>query len=425
MAQVRMRGFKQTTSPEQALKMLLEHLSPRPLESERVPIDEALGRVLARDVLAGVNIPAFDRAAMDGYAVIAEDTFGSSQTNPALLKLTGKAVMGVSLEPNIMKGEAAEITTGAPLPLGANAVVMLEYVRRIDARQIEVLLPVTPGENVSRAGEDVRQRDTVLERGTRLTPPDVGMLAALMLNEAEVVRRPRVAILCTGDELVELGVSPQRGKIVNSNRFVLSALVRELGGSASYLGKAEDSVNDISRLMRKGMAEADIVLVTGGTSVGETDLVPEAIRLLGKPSMLIHGVSMRPGMPTGLASVNGKAIVSLPGQPVAAMIAFKTFVRPIMLRLLGTEDEPVASVKAKVSRRVASAPGMKTFLRVTVTEVNGEYVADPISASGSGLLSSMTQANGIVVIPEDKEGIEAGEEVRVELFRPIERGRHG
>jgi len=411
-----MKGFKQTTSPEQALEILLELLSSKPLEPERIRIDEALGRVLARDIVAEIEIPAFNRAAMDGYAVVAEDTFGSSQTNPALLRLVGKTVM---------EGEASEIATGSPLPLGANAVVMLECVRKTDRGQIEVLLPVTPGENVSRAGEDVRRGDIVLRQGTRLTPPDVGMLAALMLNEVEVVRRPRVAILCTGSELVELGDPPQEGKIVNTNRFVLSALVRELGGSASYLGIAEDSANDISRLMEKGVAEADIVLVTGGTSVGEMDLVPEAIRLLYKPGMLVHGVSMRPGMPTGLASVNGKAIVSLPGQPVAAMMAFRMFVRPVVLRLLGTEDEPVPSVRAKVSRRVASALGMKTFLRVIVTEANGEYVADPISASGSGLLSSMTQANGIVLIPEDREGIEAGEEVIVELFRPIERRRHG
>lgn len=420
-----MRGFKQTTKAEQALKTFLEHLRPRPLESERVPLDEALGRVLAKDIASHIDIPSFDRAAMDGFAVVAEDTFGSLQTNPALLRVVGKIVTGISPTLKIKKGEAAEITTGAALPPGANAVVMLEYVRRVDSKQIEVLGPVTPSENVSRAGEDVRQGDIVLRQGTRLGPPDVGMLAALMLSEVEVVCRPRVAILCTGSELVELGDSPQQGKIVNTNRFVLSALVRELGGTVTYLGIAKDSVGDISGFMKKGLAEADVVLVTGGTSVGETDFVPEAIRLLGEPGMLVHGISMRPGMPTGLAVVNGKAVVSLSGQPVAATIGFKKFVRPIMLRLLGTEEELPVSVRAKVSRRVASTLGMKTFLRVTVVETDGGYIADPVATSGSGLLSSMTQANGIVVIPEDKEGIEAGEEVAVELFRPIERRGHG
>jgi len=395
------------------------------LESEQVPVDEALGRVLARDIVSDINIPTFDKAAMDGYAVTAEDTFGSSQTSSALLRIVGKIIMGAPPTLEVTRGEAAEITTGAVLPPGANAVLMLEHVRRSGAEQIEVLSPVTPGENVSRAGEDVRKGDVVLRSGTRLIPPDIGMLAALMMNEVEVVRRPKVAILCTGTELVELGDSLMQGKVVNTNRFVLSGLVRELGGKALYLGIAKDSIEDISRLVRKGLAEADVVLVTGGTSVGETDLVPEAVGMLGKPGMLVHGVSMRPGMPTGLASVNGKAVVLLSGQPVAAMIGFKMFVRPIMLRLLGSEEEPAPFVKANLSRRAASALGMRTFLRVRVVEADGKYVADPVTASGSGLLSSMTQANGIVVIPEDKEGIEAGEEVTVELFRPIEKKSHG
>jgi molybdopterin molybdotransferase len=416
MAQARMRGFKSTTSPERALELLLGHLDLKQLDSESVPIDAALGRVLAKDVVAEIDIPAFDRAAMDGYAVVAEDTFGASQTNPALLRLVSE---------NVSRGEAAEVYTGSPIPRWANAVVMLEYVRKGCGGQIEVLLPVTPGENISKAGEDVRRGETVLRKGTRIAAQDIGMFAALRLSEVQVIRRPRVAVLCTGSELSELGEPPQEGKIVNTNRFVLSALVNEVGGSVLYLGIAEDSTREIRRRIERGLAEADIVLVTGGTSVGEMDLVPEAIGLLGKPGILVHGVSMRPGMPTGLASVNGKAVISLPGQPVAAMMAFRTFVRPLILRLLGTEDSPVPTVRAKVTRRVASALGMKTFLRVTVSESNGEYIADPVSASGSGLLSTMTQANGIVVIPEDREGVEAGEEVEVELFRPIERRRHG
>lgn len=418
-----MKGFRQTTKPEQALKILLNHVRGGSLEPEPESLDNALGRVLAEDVVSKICIPASDRAAMDGYAVIAEDTFGCSQTSPALLRLVGRTMMGAAPTLKLAKGEAAEITTGGVLSLGADAVVMLEYVRRIDADQIEVLAPVTPGENVSKAGEDVRVGDIVLKRGTRLTPSDIGMLAAIKLGKVEVVRKPRVAIVCTGSELIELGDAPQTGKIVNTNRFVLSALVREAGGTARYLGIVRDSAADISRLMKKALSRADIVAVTGGTSVGETDLVPEAIQSLGDPGMLVHGVSMRPGMPTGVASVNGKAIVSLSGQPVAAIMGFYMFVRPLILHLLGAEEGPVASVKAKLSRRAASALGMKTFLRVAVTSVDSQYTADPITTTGSGLLSSMTHANGIVAIPEDKEGVEAGEEVTVELFRPIQRGK--
>jgi len=420
-----MKGFRQTTRPELALKTFLDHAVARQLGSERVPLDQALGRVLAHDIVSDFDIPAFDRAAMDGYAVVAQDTFGSSQTNPALLRGVGKAAMGLAPSLKIARGEGAEIATGAFLPAGADAVVMLEYAHRINPDQVEVLSPVTPGENVSKAGEDVQKGDVVLRRGTQLLPPDIGMLAALANREVEVVRRPTVAILCTGSELVELGDSPREGQVINSNRYVLCSLVEKTGGAAAYLGIAKDSLADISRMIRKGLVEADMVLVTGGTSVGETDLVPEAIQTIGEPGMLVHGVAIRPGMPTGLALVNGKAVVSLSGQPVAAMIGFETFVRPLILRLLGTDEQPAPSVGARLSRRVASALGMRTFVRVIVREVDGEYVADPITTTGSGLLSSLTKANGMVIIPEDLEGIEAGDEVSVTMFRPVERSKNG
>lgn len=419
MVQPRLRGFKETAKAERALEKLFDNVTIARLSSELVPIDKALCRVLAEDLVSEVNIPRHDRSAMDGYAVVAKDTFGSSQTSPALLNLVGNVDTGKHPAFRLGKGEAAEITTGAILPVGADAVVMLEYVRKIDEKQIELLASVTPGENVSKTGEDVRPGDLVLKQGTRLKPPDLAMLAALSMDKIQVVRRPEVAIICSGNELIELGTPPSPGKIVNTNRFLLSAMIEQLGASPNYLGIAKDSVEDISQFIRKGLAEADIVLVTGGTSVGGKDFVPDAINLVGKPGMIVHGISIRPGMPTGLASANGKPIISLSGHPVAAMIGFDTFVRPMILRLLDTQDEPVALVKAKLTRRVASAVGMRTFLRVVVREVKGEYLADPITTSGSGILSSMTQANGIVVIPEDKEGMEENEDVTVHLFRPI------
>ena len=421
MAHPRLKGFKETTNVEKALERFFANVTVEKLSSELVPPEEALGRVLAEDVVSKVNVPSHDRAAMDGYAVVAVDTFGSSQTSPALLSLVNRVDMGEYPTFQLGGGEMAEIATGGILPVGADAVVILEYARKIDERQVEILIPVTPGENVSKAGEDVRNGDLALKEGTRVKPPDVAMLAALSIERVRVVRRPKVAMICTGSELIELGSPPSPGKILNTNRFLLSAMIEELGASPIYLGIAEDTVKDISRLIRLGSVEADIVTITGGTSVGGKDLVPDAIDLTGKPGMLVHGISIRPGMPTGLASVKGKPVISLSGQPVAAMIGFNTFVRPLILRLLGTIEEPRPFVEAKLSRRIASASGMKTFLRVVVKESEGGYVADPITTSGSGLLSSMTQANGIIVIPEDKEGIEAGEEVKVTLFRPVER----
>jgi molybdopterin molybdotransferase len=416
-----LKGFRQTTNVEKALERFFANVTVEKLNSELVSPEEAFGRVLAEDAISKVNVPSHDRAAMDGYAVVALDTFGSSQTSPALLSLVNRVDMGKYPTFQLRRGEIAEIATGAVLPAGADAVVMLEYARKIDEKQVEILIPVTPGENVSKTGEDVRNGDLVLKEGTCIKPPDVAMLAALSTERVRVVRRPKVAIICTGSELIELGNPPSPGKILNTNRFLLSAMIQELSASPIYLGIAEDTVEDISRLIRLGLAEADVVTITGGTSVGGKDLVPDAIDLAGKPGMLVHGISIRPGMPTGLASVNGKPVVSLSGQPVAAMIGFDTFVRPLILRLLGTIEEPMPSVQAELSRRIASASGMKTFLRVVVRESERGYVADPITTSGSGLLSSMTQANGIIVIPEDKEGIEVGEVVTVTLFRPVER----
>jgi molybdopterin molybdotransferase len=419
-----MRGFKQTTKADRALRIFFDALQAQRLESEYVLTSEALNRVLAEDIVANVNIPAFDRAAMDGYAVLAEDTYGASQTNPAILRIIGKVDMGVPPSFKVSKREAATITTGAPMPAGADSVLMMEYTKKISDVEIEVYAAVTPGENVSRAGEDVKRGDIVLRSGMRLKPQDLGMLAALGFTDVSVVRKPKVAIVSTGNELVECGVSAEPGKIVNINRVILSALVEELGGTAIYLGIAGDSMDEITSQIKKGLAETDIVLATGGTSVGETDLVPEAINSLGKPGMVVHGVSIRPGMPTGLAVVNRKPMISLSGYPVAAMIGFNTFVRPLLLKLLGAEEEPVAEVVAKMPRRVASTAGARTFVRVKVKYIDGEYVAEPIRSTGSGLLSSMTKANGLIVIPEEKEGIEAEEEVRVVLFRPIETERN-
>lgn len=423
MTQPRLKGFRETTKVEAAFGMLLDRIALRRLDSELVSLDGSLGRVLAEDIVSKVNVPSYDRSAMDGYAVVAADTFGSSQTTPALLSVVPGEDMEERHEPRLAKGTLVEINTGEALPTGADAVVMLEYTRKIDEKQIEVLTPVTPNENVSKAGEDICVGDLVLRQGTRLEPPDLAMLAAISIKMVQVVRRPKIAIICTGNEIVELGEPIGQGKIVNTNRYLLSALVQQLGASDIYLGIARDSIEDIARLIRIGLAESDVLLVTGGTSVGGKDLVPETINSIGKPGMIVHGISIRPGMPTGLASVDHKPVISLPGQPVAAMIGFNVLVRPLILRLLGTEDEPPASVKAKMSHRVASAVGMRTFLRVSVREVAGTYFADPIATSGSGILSSLTEANGIVVIPENKEGIESGEEVMVMLFRPIGRTR--
>ncbi|MEM3045573.1 MAG: molybdopterin molybdotransferase MoeA [Candidatus Bathyarchaeia archaeon] len=420
MAGARLKGFKETVKVDEALKILSQAYSPAELGAETVALEEALGRVLAADLAAPVDLPAFDRSAMDGYAVVAEDTFGASQANPVVLKLVGQVTMGVPPEFTVRRGEAAETTTGAPMPQGADAVLMLEYARRLSDTEVEAQAAVTPGENVSRRGEDVAKGEAVLKRGTRLKPWDLALIAALGLTHIAVARKPKVALLSTGSELTEPGVPPRRGEVIDVNRLLLSGLVRELGGETVNLGIAEDSLSTLAARMKEGLERADLVLVTGGTSVGRTDLVPEAINSLGKPGMLLHGLSLRPGRPTGVALVNGKPVVSLPGFPVSAAVAFQAVVEPLLLRMLGAKPEPQPTVIARMTRRVPSAAGSRTVVRVVVKKTEEGYVAEPLRAAGSGILSSLVRANGLLIVPEEKEGVERDELVEVRLLRAAE-----
>lgn len=375
---------------------------------------------MAEDVIATVDVPSFSRAAMDGYAVVAADTFGASMTNPAILSLVGEVKMGRKSEFDLKRGTAITIPTGGPIPEGADAVVMLEYTKHVGTDKIEVYSAVPAGENVSRAGEDVKKGDLVLRKGARLKPQDLGILVSIGASEVMVVKRPFVAVLSTGNELVEPGNQPRPGQIIDANRIIISSLVRELGGVPVDLGIARDSEDEIRAKLKEGLSKADLVLVSGGTSVGALDLVPLVINSLGKPGVVVHGVSMRPAYPTGLACIEGKPIVLLSGYPVAAMIGFDTFVKPLLSRLMRTPEEPTVMVKAKLSRRIPSPGGMRTFVRVLVKKRNGEFIVEPIRMGGSGVITTMIKANGMIVIPESVDGFEVGEIVDVSLFRPVE-----
>jgi molybdenum cofactor synthesis domain-containing protein len=400
---------------------LYEALPTISLASEDVPVQGSLNRVLAEDVRAYTSLPSFDKSAMDGYAVVAEDTFGSSQMNPSLLKLVGESKIGELPKAALRRGETVAIATGAPVPQGANAVVMVEDAKRLDTDDVEIYSAVAPGENVSQIGEDVKQGAVVLEKGRKLKPPDLGLLVALGRKTVAVARRPMVGVLSTGNELSDS--SPVvAGKVADVNRPLLMAMVEECGGMPIDLGIARDDSEEILRRLKQGFASADLVLVTAGTSVGKGDLVPDAINALGKPGMLVHGIAMRPSLPTGLAVVNGKPIVSLPGLPVSAVFAFSTFVQPLILRMLGTEPDPQPKVRARAIKRIVGVPGFRTFIRVVVRERDGKLSVEPLRAPGSGMLTTLTRANGIVVVPEKVEGYDEGAEVDVELFRPVERG---
>jgi molybdopterin molybdotransferase len=410
MLLARLRGFEKLTNVDNALFMFLRELKLVRLGVDRVHVSEALGRVVAESVVAPIDLPPFDRSAMDGYAVKASDTFGASQFEPRLLKLTEKDTVN--------EGEAKQAWTGGLLPKGADAVVMLERTRKVE-NGIAVLAAVTPGENVSKRGEDIREGEVVVKAGVRLLPQHLGLLAGLGITHVNVAKKPKVALLSTGNELVELGQKTEPNQVVNVNELILSAMCKQLGAEPVSLGIARDDLNEICSRIAEGLRKADVVVTTGGTSVGYADLVPIAVNKLGNPGVIVHGVAMRPAMPTALAIVQGKPVFVLSGYPVAAMFGFEVFVRPTILKLLGVEDEPRPMLRARLTRRVASALGRRVYLRVYVFQREGEFFAKPIRTRGSGVLTTMTKANGYVVIPEDREGLEEGEPVVVHLFDKI------
>jgi len=405
---VRLKGFQKLTSIDDALRMLFTSLQINRPKTQDNPLSLSLNRVLAEDVVAEVDLPRFNRSAVDGYAVKAEATVGATQFEPKKFKLTDRSVLDAK--------HAKRVWTGNALPRGADAVVMLEDTKEVEA-EVEAWAPVTPGENISKRGEDIRKGSTAVEAGTRLRPQQLGLIAALGFDRVCIFELPKIAILATGNELVALGNRLQKNQVFDANRLVLASLCRELGVEPIDLGIAEDSVAEIATKLRIGLQRADAIITSGGTSVGASDVVPDAVNNVGKPGVIVHGVAMRPAMPTALAVVKEKPILILPGNPVAAMIGFEVFARPLIFRMLGLRQaEPRFEVQARMNRGIATSLGRRNFVRVNVFRKDRGLFAEPISARGSSMISTMTRANGYVVGPESIEGLEEGESVTVQLF---------
>ncbi|MEM3597928.1 MAG: molybdopterin molybdotransferase MoeA [Candidatus Hadarchaeum sp.] len=408
---VRMRGFSQYTRLSEALKIIFSKI--KPLDSESVSLEKGLGRVLAEDVVSEVNVPPFDRSAVDGYAVRASDTFGASVQRPVELRVVGSVEIGFQPKLRLKKGEAAKIMTGAVMPLGSDAAVMVENTK-LDGNRLKVFVSVTPGKNVSAMGEDVRAGEIALKKGQLLRPQEIGMLAAIGKLRIEVVRKPVVGILATGSELVEPGEKPPPAKLVNANAHSLSACVQSCGGLPKILGIAPDDFEVIKRTLRKA-AVYDMVIVSGGSSVGEKDLVPDAIAEIGE--LLFHGVATRPGSPSGFGIVGGKPVFALSGFPAAALVGFELLVRPALLAMQRLPpDFGRCRVRAKLARKISSALGRLEVVRVCLRREQRAILAEPIAITGSSAFSSMTRADGFIMVPENVERLEAGQEVEVVLY---------
>jgi molybdopterin molybdotransferase len=409
---VKLKGFQKLTSTDDALDMWLGVLKIKNPSIIDVPLSEALNRVLAEDVITEESLPRFDRSAMDGYALSAEATTCASQFKPAAFQLTQANVTSST--------QAKQVWTGNPIPKGADAVVMIENTQKLDDG-IKVWKQLAPNENVSKIGEDITKGEVVAKAGARLTPYHLGLLAALGKTQIKVAKKPVIAILATGNELAELGSELGENQVFDSNRTMLSAMCRELGAEPKELGIARDNVDEIAKKLKNGLQQADAAITTGGTSVGGLDLVPDAVNKLGKPGVIVHGVAMRPGMPTALAVVDGKPVMVLSGNPVASIVGFEVFARPLICRMLGMKkEEPRPTVKAAMTRGVSSTLGRKTFIRVHAFEKNGNFLAEPVSARGSGAISTMTRGNGFAIVPANREGVAEDEIVLVQLFADLE-----
>jgi molybdenum cofactor synthesis domain-containing protein len=417
-----MKGFTELTRIEEALKQYFQTVELKKLPSEEVSLVEAINRVLAVDVKSEVDVPPFDRSAVDGYAVKAEDTHGASQANPIVLDLTGSINAGDSLNAELKRSETIRVATGAHVPKGADAVVMLEYTEKLSDDRVEIYRPITSGYNVSKKGEDVKTGDVVLCRGMNLKLQDIGILAAIGRSDISVVKKPIISVISSGNELVEPGTKLEMGKIVDINRYLLISAIKDVGGNPIDTGIVGDESKDLKFTISNGLERADMILVSGGTSVGTRDLVPEVVNSLGKPGIIVHGIAMRPGMPTALAAIGSKPVILLPGHPVAAITAFNVLVRPIIARLIGSPVKQMHNkmIRATVKRKIPSRPGFRDFVRVKVKSSPNGFTVEPVRVRGASVISSMVRANGILEIQEEKEGVEAGEEVEVALFRRLE-----
>ncbi len=402
--------------PDEALQRLLAHLPPGPLGVETVPLAEALDRVLAEDLSAPVSLPAFARSTMDGYAVRAADTFGASEGLPAYLTVVGEVPMGRAPTVTVGPGQAALIHTGGMLPPGADAVVMVEKTQKLSGQEIEVLGPVAPGENVLQVGEDIALGSTVLAAGQRLRPQDLGGLAAVGITQVPVARRPRVALLATGDEIVPPESAPGPGQVRDVNTATLAGLVRRAGGVPIPLGIAPDRFEALEAAARQGLEQADALVLSAGSSVSTRDMTAEAIKRLGLPGVLVHGVSIRPGKPTILAVAAGKPLFGLPGNPVSALIVAGLFLVPTLWHLQGcSAPPPVPHVWARLARNIPSTPGRQDVVPVRLEERDGTLWADPVFGK-SNLIYTLVRADGLVIVPLDAGGLQAGQRVEVRLF---------
>jgi|YelNatPaOPRAMG01_1025707.scaffolds.fasta_scaffold07706_6 molybdopterin molybdotransferase len=415
------RTFKLTPYPE-ALKKLLETFQKRPLDYETVPVEEAMDWVLAEDIVADVDVPQTDVAMVDGYAVKSKDVAEASVANPILLKVVGKLYpWSKPSDAKIEDGQAVYVTCGAPIPEGADAVIMVENTI-LHGEKIEIRMPVRKGENIAYSGEDVKRGTLILKKGSILRPQDIGVLAGLGIKKVKVFRKPKVAVIATGNELIELSrKDPTR--IVDNYALIVSGLISKMGANPVRLGIAPDDLEETKKKIEEALQKADIVVTIGGCSMGEKDFVPEAVNALGEPGIIVHGIKVKPGKVTGFGMVKGKPVVMLPGLFASTMAGLYLILAPLIGLYTGLRMENLLpTVKSKISHDIDPENKLRyRFLPVRVKNVEGEFYAEIVSG-GPNSLSRFLNSNGFILVPP-KESLKKGDEVNVTLFSEEEFSR--
>jgi molybdopterin molybdotransferase len=403
-----------------AQKLFLHHLPDQRRSAAEVDVRAAMGRVVSGDIPSPEDLPPFTRSTMDGYAVRASDTYGATESLPAYVNMVGEIPMGESPSGPVGEMETMKISTGGMLPEGADAVVMLEYTVVVDEKMVELSRAVAPGENVIHAGEDVRKGGAVLRAGHRIRPQDIGTLCGLGITNIPVYRRPRVAVVPTGNEIVPVDEVPGAGKVRDINSYHLSALIRQAGSVPLQYEVIPDDESRFREAVERALSEADVVILSGGSSVGPKDLTARVLSGLGKPGIIFHGVAVKPGKPTIGAVIDEKPVFGLPGHPASVVIGYELFVRPVLQILSGNahsswEPFPGPTVQAKMARSVASRAGREDYVSVSLERSGEELLARPVLGK-SGLITTLVRADGTVVIPGNQLGLEQGDTVDVHLF---------
>jgi len=398
--------FKLLISREEALNLILKHVKPVE-RKEKVGIEELVGRVLAEDVQANISVPSFDRAAMDGYAVRAEDTYEATSTKPKILRLVGVSTVGKPVKRRLEKNECIQVATGSPIPPGADAVVMLEFTEKM-GETVYVFKPVYPGANISPMGEDIKKGETILRDGDLLTPAKVGVLAALGRREAYVYEKPKIAIVPTGTEVKEPGSILEEGQIYDVNSYTLISVLSQNGCKPVRFPPIPDVFDELDKFV-KNLVNYDMVVFSGGSSVGEQDLLEKVVKKSGE--ILFHGVQIKPGKPTLFGLIDGKPVFGMPGYPTSCLSNAYLLLVPAVRKMARLPPKPKQVVKAKISQRIVLGSGREQFLTVKIQD--GKAI--PVFKE-SGTITSMTEADGYIILPVNLDVLEKGEEVEVTLL---------